>query len=156
MTTGLHYEELEIGAARSSLGRTVTETDVVNFVALANMYEPLFADIEYIENESLFGRRIAPGALSYALAEGLVLQMGVLHGTGLAFLGAEFNTPAPVFVGDTLYVDQEVIDKRTTSKPDRGVVTFRETLRNQRGEEVLVRTIKRMVRRAPVSASSES
>ena len=149
MTIGLRFEELEIGVKRKSLGRTVTETDVVNFIGLSNMYEPLFADIEYIQNESLFGRRIAPGALTYSLAEGLILQMGVLHGTGLAFLGAEFNTPAPVFVGDTLYVEQDVLEKRETSKPDRGVVTFREVVVNQRGEQVLVRTIKRMVLRKP-------
>lgn len=154
MTNGLHFEDLEVGSTRTSLGRTVTETDVVNFVALTNMYEPLFADIEYITNDSLFKRRIAPGALTYGLAEGLILQMGVLHGTGLAFLGAEFSTPAPVFVGDTLHVIQEVVDKRETSKPDRGVVTFRETVRNQRGEDVLIRTIKRLVLRSPASIPS--
>lgn len=154
MTQGLRYEELEVGSRRTSLGRTVTETDVVNFVAFANMYEPLFADVEYITHESLFKRRIAPGALTYSLAEGLVIQMGVLHGTGLAFLGAEFSTPAPVFVGDTIRVVQEIIDKRETSKPDRGVVTFRETVQNQDGKEVLVRTIKRMILRIPAEATS--
>lgn len=150
---GLRYEEMEVGSVRTSLGRTITETDVINFIGLSNMYEPLFADIEYIKNESLYGRRIAPGALTYAIAEGLVIQMGSLHGTGLAFLAAEFKTPLPVFVGDTVTISQEIVDKRETSKPDRGVVTFLETLHNQDGEAVLIRTMKRLILRVGADES---
>jgi acyl dehydratase len=75
-----------------------------------------------------------------------VLQTNVLHGTGLAFLHMELTVRGPVYVGDTLYAVVETTDSRPSSKPGRGVVTSRITVRNQRDEDVLVYTPVRLIR----------
>ena len=70
---GLHFDQHEIGAVFRTLGRTVSETDIVSFVNLCGFTEPLFMDMEYVARESLFKRRAAPGALTFALSEGLIM-----------------------------------------------------------------------------------
>ena len=144
---GLTYEQHAIGATYRTLNRTVSETDIVNFVNLCGFTEPLFMDMEYIARESLFKRRAAPGALTFALSEGLIMQTGLIHGTGMAYLGGELRVVAPVLEGDTLTVQVEVVDKRDTKKADRGIVTYRHRVLNQRGELVLEARVQRMIRR---------
>jgi acyl dehydratase len=125
----------------------VSETDIVNFVNQCGFTEPLFLDMEYVKRESIFRRRAAPGALTFALSEGLVMQTGLIHGTGMAWLGGELRVIAPVLEGDTIRVEVEVTDKRETKKADRGIVTYRHRVLNQRDEVVLEATIQRMIRR---------
>ena len=144
---GLTYEQHAIGATYRTLNRTVSETDIVSFVNLCGFTEPLFMDMEYIARESLFKRRAAPGALTFALSEGLIMQTGLIHGTGMAYLGSELRVVAPVLEGDTLTVQVEVVDKRETKKADRGIVTYRHRVLNQRGELVLEARVQRMIRR---------
>jgi acyl dehydratase len=146
-TEGVNFEEHAIGAVYRTLGRTVSETDIVHFVNLCGFNEPLFYDMEYVKRESVFGRRAAPGALTFALSEGLVMQTGLIHGTGMAWLGGEVRVSAPVLEGDTIRVEIEVIDKRETKKADRGIVTYRHRVLNQRDEVVLELKIQRMIRR---------
>ena len=145
---GLNFEQHEVGATFRTLGRTVSETDIVTFVNLCGFNEPLFMDMEYVARESVFTRRAAPGALTWALSEGLIMQTGLVHGTGMAFLGAEVRVVAPVLEGDTLTVEIEVADKREMKKPNRGIVTYRHRVLNQRGELVLEARVQRMIRRA--------
>ncbi len=144
---GLHFEQHEIGATYRTLGRTVSETDIVTFVNLCGFNEPLFMDMEYVARESVFKRRAAPGALTFALSEGLIIQTGLIHGTGMAYLGGELRVVGPVHEGDTLTVEIEVTEKRETRKPDRGIVTYRHRVLNQRGELVLEAKVQRMIRR---------
>jgi acyl dehydratase len=144
---GLSWEECSIGAVYRTLGRTVSEVDIVNFVNLCGFVEPLFMDMEYVARESVYGRRAAPGALTFALSEGLVMQTGLIHGTGMAWLGGEIRIVAPVLVGDTIRVEVEIVDKRETRKPDRGIVSYRHKILNQRGELVLEARVQRMIRR---------
>jgi acyl dehydratase len=148
---GLTFEEHSIGARYRTLGRTVSETDIVNFVAHCGFTEPLFMDMEFVKRESVFGRRAAPGALTFALSEGLIIQTGLIHGTGMAFLGVDLRVVAPVLEGDTIHVELEITDKRETRKPDRGIVTYRHRIRNQRDEVVLEATVQRMLRRGGVT-----
>src|SRR2546422_5056050 len=136
---GLHFEQHEIGATFRTLGRTVSETDIVSFVNLCGFTEPLFMDMEYVARESLFKRRAAPGAMTFPLSEGLIMQTGLIHGTGMAYLGSEVRVTAPGLEGGTLTVEVEVADKRETKKPDRGIGTYRHRVLNQRGELVLRR-----------------
>jgi acyl dehydratase len=147
-TDGITFEEHTVGDVHRTLGRTVSETDIVSFVNLCGFTEPLFVDMEYVKKASVFGRRAAPGALTFALSEGLIIQTGMLHGTGMAFLGADLKIVAPVLEGDTLHVEVEVADKRETKKPDRGIVTYRHRVLNQRDEVVLEARVQRMIRRA--------
>ena len=144
---GLTFEQHRVGDVHHTLARTVSQTDIVNFVNQCGFTEPLFLDMEYVKRESLFGRRAAPGALTFALSEGLVMQTGLIHGTGLAWLGGELRVVSPVLEDDTIRVEVEVSDKRETKKPDRGIVTYRHRVLNQRDEVVLEATIQRMIRR---------
>ena len=148
MTQGLTFEEHAVGATYQTLARTVSEADICAFVHLCGFTEPLFYDMEYVARESVFTGRLAPGALTFALAEGLIIQTGLIHGTGMAYLGGEIRIVGPVLAGDTLRVSVTVADKRETKKTDRGIVTYRHRVTNQRGEVVLEADIKRMIRRS--------
>ena len=147
MADAIHYEGFHVGARYRTLGRTVSDYEILNFVTLTGFTEPLFMDVEYIQRESVFKTRVAPGVLTFAVAEGLVLQTGILHGTGLALMGYDVRVVAPVLAGDTVRVEIEVADKRETKKSDRGVVTFRHRVLNQRGEAVMEATVIRMIKR---------
>jgi acyl dehydratase len=144
----VHFEEFRVGERYETLGRTVGDFEISSFVALAGFTEPLFMDQEYVRRESVFKARVAPGVLTFGLAEGLVLQTGILHGTGLALMSYDVRVLAPVLAGDTIRVEIEVADKRETRKPDRGVVTFRHRVLNQRDEAVMEATVTRMIKRA--------
>ena len=145
---GLNFEQHQVGATYRTLARTVSETDIVNFVTLCGFTEALFMDMEYVARHSVYKRRAAPGAMTFAFSEGLVIQTGLIHGTGMAYLGSEVKVVAPVLEGDTLHVEVEIVDKRETKKPDRGIVTYRHRVLNQRDEVVLEAKIQRMIRRA--------
>ena len=147
-TRGLTYEEHTVGAVYRTLGRTVSEADICAFVNLCGFNEPLFMDMEYVAKESVFKRRAAPGAMTFSLSEGLIMQTGLIHGTGMSYLGSEIRIVSPVLEGDTLQVSVTITDKRETKKPDRGIVTYRHEVTNQRGEVVLEATVKRMIKRA--------
>src|SRR3546814_19551779 len=94
------------------------------------MLEVLFTNLDYLEKESLIKGRLAPGALVYSFAEGLLMQSVMQH-TGLAFLGMTLTVNQPVFAGDTIHVSCEVTAARPTSKPGRG----RDTAQNTRTEQ---------------------
>lgn len=149
---GLTFEDHQIGATYRTGGRTVAEADICAFVNLCGFVEPLFLDMEFVARESVFKGRPAPGAFTFALAEGLIIQTGLIHGTGMSYLGGEIRIVAPVLAGDTIRVAVAVTDKRETKKPDRGIVTYRHEVINQRGETVLEAVVKRMIKRRPAGA----
>ena len=148
-THGLTYEQHEVGARYDTLARTVSEADICGFVNLCGFNEPLFMDMEFVARESVFKGRPSPGAFTFALSEGLIMQTGLIHGTGMSYLGGEVRIVAPVLAGDTIRVRVVVTDKRETKKPDRGIVTYRHEVTNQRGEVVLEAVVKRMIKREP-------
>jgi len=76
----------------------------------------------------------------------------LIHRTGMSYLGGEIRIVAPVLAGDTIRVAVTVTDKRETKKTDRGIVTYKHEVTNQRGELVLDATVKRMIRRASPKA----
>jgi acyl dehydratase len=143
-----YFEDYEVGERLTTNARTITEFDVMSYVTLVGYLEPLFIDEEYIRHKSGFGERIAPGLLTTSVADALIAQSGVLHGTGMALLGIQdLKMKGPVKVGDTVHVEVEVTDKREISKPDRGVVTSRQAVINQRGETVVEYVVSRFIRR---------
>jgi acyl dehydratase len=144
-----YFEDYAADFRLRTMGRTVTETDLVNFVALSGMYESLFVDQEHLKNQSTYAGRLVPGALVYAIAEGLAIQSGILRDRGLAFLGLELAVRAPTYVGDTIHVDIRLASKRETRHADRGIVVTQHAVRNQREEEVMSAKITRMIRRRP-------
>ena len=153
---GLFFEDLEVGDTATTLSRTITETDIVNFMGISGVFEELHMSVEYIKKHSMFGARVSPGPLTFIIAEGLAIQLGLLHHTGMALLAIEHMTwPAPVFCNDTISVTLEVLSKKETSKPDRGVVVFKHIVRKQSGEVVLEMDKVRMLRRRPANAAAK-
>ena len=146
---GNYFEDFIPGRIYTAGRRTVSEADHVNFTTSFGFFEPLFMDREYVARETPYGRPIVPGALTFSLAEGLTILSGILHGTGMAFLGVELTVDRPVFIGDTVRVEVEVLERRETRKSDRGIVTFAHRVINQDDETVMRYTVKRMIRRKP-------
>lgn len=152
---GIPFEKWTVGRRFRTVGRTVTEADITNFVCVTGMLEVLFTNLDYLENESLIKGRLAPGALVYSFAEGLLMQSVMQH-TGLAFLEAEIKVQRPVFAGDTIHVRCRVTEARPTSKPGRGIVKAINEVTNQRDETVLVYSATRMVKSLGGGSSSAS
>jgi itaconyl-CoA hydratase len=135
---GKYYEDLQVGQRfRHANGRTITEMDNVLFCSLTMNTQPLHINEDFAAR-SHHGRRIVNGILTLGLVVGL--SVGELtEGTILANLGYErVAHPQPVFHGDTIYVETEVLEKRESrSHPQAGVVRLRQTGRNQDGTVVL-------------------
>jgi acyl dehydratase len=143
---GIHWEDLPVGRKFKTVGRTVTETDLVNFISCTGMLEVLFTNTEFIEQESAIKGRVVPGALAYTFAEGLLTQ-SVMQGVGLAFLNMELDIKAPTFVGDTIHVECEVIECRESAKrPGLALVRTRNQVVKQDNTVVLVYTPLRLVK----------
>lgn len=121
-----------------SRGRTITEADIVLFSAFSGDWYPLHTDIEYA-SRTPFKQRIAHGLLVLSVASGLIkINPGVVY----AFYGMErVRFLHPTFIGDTLYVESEVLEK-VDKGPTRGLVTFRQDVVNHRGEVVCTSLIK--------------
>jgi acyl dehydratase len=143
-----YFEDWKIGDRIETMGRTVGDADITQFVALCGMYEELFISQQYIEQHSIYPRRFAPGALTFAFAEGLIILSGCIHGVGLALVSVDDLTlKRPLFAGDTMRVRVEVTGTRETKRADRGIVTFAHTVLNQNGENVMECRVQRMLRR---------
>jgi acyl dehydratase len=130
-------------------GGLVTETDLMRFVSMG-FTEPLFMDPAGAREAGYRGR-LVPGALTFSLAEGLLMQTNVIHGTGIAFLGTTLTVSAPVFVGDTITVAWTVTEARATSKGNRGIVTTRNLVRRHDGQIVMEYSPTRLIAGPPQS-----
>ena len=143
---GFYFEDLPVGRQFKTIGRTVTEADITNFVNCTGMVEVLFTNLEFLAHESDIKGRPAPGALVYAFAEGLLTQATMQH-TGFAFLHMELNVEGPVLAGDTIHVECEVVEsRRSASRPNRGLVRTFNRVRRQDGTVVLTYNPLRMVK----------
>ncbi|MFH1116002.1 MAG: MaoC/PaaZ C-terminal domain-containing protein [Pseudomonadota bacterium] len=117
---------------------TITEAHLVNWAGLTMDFYPLHMDKEYAA-KTPFGERLAHGPLIFAMAVGLVSMAGFGGDAAVAWLGADnMRMTAPVKIGDTITVEVEVADKKPAKTPERGIQTWRYTVRNQRGESVMV------------------
>ena len=135
---GKHYEDLHTGDhLKHTNGRTITEMDNVLFCALTMNTQPLHLNDDFARKTE-FGRRIVNGLFTLALATGLSVA-DLTEGTIVANLGYErVKHPHPMFHGDTLYMETEVLDKReSASRPNAGIVRLKHTGRNQHGAVVI-------------------
>lgn len=142
---GFYWQDLPVGRKLRTIGRTIFESDLMNFIGATGMAEVLFNNLEYIEHESPTGKRILPGALVLSVAEGLVMQ-ATLQRTGFAFLGMTMDIKGPTLVGDTVHVDVEVTESRAASKGARGLVRTTNRVITQRGDCVLEYTPLRLMK----------
>ncbi len=123
---GKWFEELEVGSViPHAIRRTITEADNVLFTSITMNPAWLHLDFDYAENETEFGRPLVNSLLTLAMVVGISVHETTL-GTTAANLGfSEVSFPAPLFHGDTLHVETEVIEVRASkSRPAQGVVTL--------------------------------
>ncbi len=140
---GQWFEELTVGQVfQHAVRRTITETDNVLFTTMTHNPAQLHLDEEYCRTETEFGTRIVNSCFTLALMVGISVHDTTL-GTAVANLGwDEVRFPAPLFHGDTIRVETEVVALRDSqSRPDQGIVTFEHRAFNQNGQ--LVATCKR-------------
>jgi acyl dehydratase len=135
---GRYFEDLEAGQRiQHPRGRTITEMDNVLFCSLTMNTQPLHLDAAYA-GQTQFGRRLVNGVFTMGLVVGLSVP-DLTEGTIVANLGYDKVVhPNPVFHGDTITAESEVLEKRASaSKPDRGIVRIRQTGRKQDGTIVV-------------------
>jgi acyl dehydratase len=131
---GLYLDEFHVGDTWDSPRRTITDADLVLFAGLSGDFNPIHTDEEFAKGTQ-FGTRILHGPGTFAIATGLESRLGIKEGTAIAFLGMTWSMRAPVFIGDTIWVQETVAEVRpSSSKPDRGIVTFDVAIKNQRDE----------------------
>jgi len=134
---GKYFNDLEEGMTiHHSLGRTITETDNVLFNALTMNTQPLHLNEDF-SSKTQFGKRIVNGILTLGVVIGITVNE-LTAGTIVANLGYEkVEHPKPVFHGDTIYVETQVLEKRASrSKPDRGIVKLKHLGKNQGGDVI--------------------
>jgi len=134
---GKFYDDLQVGLKiKHSSGRTITEADNVFFNALTMNSQPLHLNEDF-SRKTQFGQRIVNGILTLGIVIGITVS-DLTEGTIIANLNYEtVNHPKPVFHGDTIYVETEVVDMRESrTKNDRGIVMLRHLGKNQNGEIV--------------------
>lgn len=138
LATGKYFEELEPGNVyRHPITRTVTETDNLLFSTLTHNCAWLHLDEEYCKTTE-FGQRLVNSMFTLSLVCGVTVSDTTL-GTTIANLGfSDIRFPKPVFFGDTLYTETEVISRRESkSRPTAGIVEFETRAFNQRDELVV-------------------
>jgi acyl dehydratase len=148
MSEGDGIPGVKVGEKFVSPGRTITEADIVMFAALTGDWTELHTNAEYVK-KTIFGQRITHGLLTLSVASGLALRarrMSTLE--VMAFLGLDnVRFTAPVFIGDTIWVESEVVEARPSkSRPGAGIIKFRNVVRNQRNEVVATYETAIMVR----------
>ena len=130
----MHWEEFEVGKRYPTYGRTVTEGDLSLFCAFVGYHVPLFIDEEYAKTTP-YGGRIAPSAFTMSVSTAMTESL--FRNTVIAILAVDRGRfLVPVRAGDTIRTEVEVISKRETKDPSRGVIVFRDHVLNQRGEIV--------------------
>jgi acyl dehydratase len=135
---GKYYEELVVGQhIRHTLGRTITEMDNTLFSALTMNPQPLHLNEDFASHTQ-FGQRIVNGIFTLGLTVGLTVS-DLTEGTVVANIAYDRVVyPSPVFHGDTLYVETDILEKRESrSHPEYGIVRFKHTGRKPDGTVVI-------------------
>lgn len=123
----LFFDDLEVGQHFTSLGRTVTETDLTMFSMLSGDWNPIHSDIEFARGTRA-GQRLVHGAFGIALMTGLMDRAGWFADSAVAMLSIDgWKFTRPIHVGDTLHCAMQISSLRLTSSGTAGVVgrTFR-------------------------------
>jgi acyl dehydratase len=141
------FEDIAVGEEYESPGRTVTETDIVIFAGLTGDYNVLHTDAEFMKS-STFGERIAHGLLGLAIQSGLFTRATQAYAT-LSLVDLSWKFRGPIKIGDTIRLRAKVTGKKETPQADRGLVTVKRQVLNQRDEVVQDGETELMVERRP-------
>lgn len=134
---GLYFDEFKIGQRFYSVGRTITERDIVSFAGLSGDFNQIHTDAQFAE-KTPYGQRIAHGLLVTSIASGLIAQSGLIEGTVLAF--REINNwkfAKPTFIGDTVHVEVEITGTKALRRLGGGAVDIAISVKNQKDEVVM-------------------
>lgn len=135
-STGLYFDEFSPGDQVTSMGRTITEADVVNFAALSGDWNLIHTNAEFSQGH-MFGQRVAHGLLILSVASGLAVRLGFLEETILAFRSVDnWRFQRPVFIGDTVRVRLTVDDVKSMPRLGGGLITFKVDVLNQEDKVV--------------------
>jgi len=132
---GYYYEDFEVGAKLVTRGRTITESDLVQFAGLTGDYNPMHTDEQYAQ-KSFMGKRVAHGLLTLSYAVGQAYQLGILERTVLAFRELEMKFSLPVAIGDTIRAELTVEEKQEARRLGGGTVKLAMRVINQEGKAV--------------------
>jgi acyl dehydratase len=143
------YEKLPIGHRWMSPGKTIAESDINTFAGLTGDHHPLHTDAHF-SAKSEYGARIAHGYLTASVASGLAYRVGLDENTSFAVLATGWKFKKPVMIGDTIRVEIVMTELRPSkSHPDKGIVSRRYDVMNQRDEIVAVGEIAILCLRKP-------
>ncbi len=147
----LFFEDYAVGEQFKSPARTMTETDIVIFAALTGDWHPIHTNVEFAK-KAFFGERIAHGMLTLCVGSALIFRLGpfvALPKSFIAFYGMDsVRFTGPVKIGDTIHCVVQV--EKLEAKDDRtGIIVSRNSIRNQRDEDVVVYTTRALVGRKP-------
>lgn len=146
---GLYFEEFSVGQKIASVGRTVTEGDIMTFAGLTGDYNQIHTDAAFAAGIQ-FGQRIAHGLLGLSIAVGLLMRTGALEGTVLAFREiVEWKFVRPVFIGDTLRVEMEVKELKAMPRIGGGQALVALDVKNQKDETLMRGTLTVLVASKP-------
>jgi 3-hydroxybutyryl-CoA dehydratase len=149
------YDDCVIGEVVRTQGRTMTEADIVAFAAMSGDWNPIHVDEEFARQTPL-GGRIAHGLLALVTGMGLMSNIGIhtIWPRSLLTITSidKVRFVAPVRIGDTLHVEAE-IDELKPMADDRGLITTRMRIRNQREESIITLRVQLMAGRRPGAAA---
>jgi acyl dehydratase len=134
---GQYFEEFEVGQKIVTVGRTIAESDIFTFAGFSGDYNQIHTDAEFARGTP-FGQRVAHGLLGLSVASGLAMRTGILEGTVIAF--REINNwkfIAPVFIGDTIHVEMEVVETKALPRIGGGSVVITLDVKKQGGETAM-------------------
>lgn len=133
--TAIYFEDYEAGSMRTTLGRTITETDIVVHAGQTGDFYPHHMDAEWCKTQE-FGQRVAHGTLVFSVAVGMTA--GAVNPVAFSYGYDRLRFIKPVFIGDTITCRVTIAEKRDHKRSEMGIVVEHLDVLNQRGEVVLV------------------
>jgi acyl dehydratase len=145
---GRYFEEFEVGQSIMTAGRTITESDIVNFAGISGDYNQMHVDAEYAAGGE-FGERVAHGLLIVSITIGLLVQTGVMEGTVLAFRELDWKFSLPVMIGETIRAMFEITETKALPRLGGGSIVGKVSVLNQDDRVVQRGNIVVLVRSKP-------
>lgn len=146
MSNTKFLSELKVGDRFTTAHQTISETTVTLFAGITGDFHPVHMDEEYAQSLP-FGGRISHGLLNASVAMALWSRLGIVEESAICQLGCSWEFVNPVRFGDTIHDEVEVTDiRRSSSKPDRGILTIKMKVLNQRGEVIVTNETKALIR----------
>ena len=147
---GRYFEELNVGDKWVSQSRVVTDADIINYAGMGGDFYELHLNDKFAQEQG-FNGRIFHGLGTITMTGGFLYQSIPLQKVIIAHLGGSYKLLKPVYPGDTIHDEIELVEKRESrSKENAGIITFSNAIKNQTGETVLEYDVTFLWRRRPL------